>query len=133
MASATLATAAESEPEMEHELIPYIVVATRTPIPLERVSPSVEYIDRSEMNFWQDFYLTDVLARQPGINLKSNGAKGAVASLFLRGANSDQTALFLDGRRMNRTMSGQYDLEFLNADNLSSVQIQKGASSVNYG
>lgn len=133
MTSATLAPAAESEPQMQHELTDYVVVATRTPIPLERVSPSVEYIDREDMDSWQDFYLTDVLARQPGINLKSNGGKGAAASLFLRGANSDQTALFLDGRRMNRTMSGQYDLEFLNVDNLSSVQIQKGASSVNYG
>lgn len=133
MATAVLANAADGEPEMEHELNPYVVVATRTPIPLERVSPSVEYIHRSQMYYWQDFYLTDVLARQPGINLKSNGAKGAAASLFLRGANSDQTALFLDGRRMNRTMSGQYDLEFLNVDNLNSVQILKGASSVNYG
>ena len=131
--SALLAAPTEKGPEMEHVLNPYVVVATRTPLPLERVSPSVEYIDRKEMDNWQDFHLTDVLARQPGINLKTNGAKGAVASLFLRGANSDQTALFLDGRRMNRTMSGQYDLEFLNVDNLSSVQIQKGASSVNYG
>ena len=131
--SALRAAPTETGPEMEHVLNPYVVVATRTPLPLERVSPSVEYIDRKEMDYWQDFHLTDALARQPGINLKTNGAKGAVASLFLRGANSDQTALFLDGRRMNRTMSGQYDLEFLNVDNLSSVQIQKGASSVNYG
>ncbi|CAI8309356.1 MAG: Vitamin B12 transporter BtuB [Opitutia bacterium UBA7350] len=130
---ASLKAIPETDPAIEYTLEPFIVVSTRTPIPLERVSPSVAYVDLETIQHWQDFYLTDVLTRQPGINLKANGGKGAVASLFLRGANSDQTALFLDGRRMNRTMSGQYDLEFLNVDNLSSVQILKGASSVNYG
>lgn len=130
--SVAIASDETQEAELKHELDPYVVVATRTPIQLERVSPSVKYISLSEMEDWQDHDLVDVLMRQSGVSLK-NGSIGAVASLFLRGTNSDQTAFFRDGRRMNRTLSGQYDLEFLNVDNLSSVQIQKGASSVNYG
>ncbi len=126
-------SANEEAPEMELELEEFVVVATRTPLKLEQVSPSVEYIGLDSIKFWQSTHLTDLLSRQSGINMKSQGSQGSVTSLFLRGANSDQAALFLDGRRINPTLSGQSNLEFLTVDNLNSVQIQKGASSVNYG
>jgi len=58
---------------------------------------------------------------------------GAQASLFTRGTESNHTAFFVDGRRLNPGFGNQYSLEFLNLGNLSSVQIQRGASSVHYG
>jgi vitamin B12 transporter len=127
-----LAGAANEDPTI-YELEPYVVVATRTPLPLERVSPSVDYIDAEAMAFWQDRRLIDVLQRQAGVVVSANGAPGSVASVFLRGTNSDSTAFFLDGRRLNAAFSGQYDLESLNVNNLESVQLQKGAATVNYG
>ncbi len=122
------AAAAASE-----ELVPYVVVATRTPLGLDRVSPSVSYIGGEEIEFWQDRSLTDVLLREAGMVVVASGAKGAQTSLFTRGTNSDHTAFFLDGRRLNAGFGNQYNLENLSVSNLSSVQIQKGASSVNYG
>ena len=115
------------------ELLPYVVVATRTPLELERVSPSVSYVSAAEMEFWQDRRVVDALERETGVILRSNGAPGSATSLFLRGTESDHTGFFLDGRRLNPSTSGQYDLESLSLNNLSSVQLQKGASSVNYG
>jgi len=115
------------------ELVPYVVVATRTPLALDRVSPSVSYISAEEMEFWQDRRVVDALERETGAILRSNGAPGAATSLFLRGTESNHTGFFLDGRRLNPSTSGQYDLESLSLNNLSSVQLQKGASSVNYG
>jgi vitamin B12 transporter len=115
------------------ELVPYVVVATRTPLGLDRVSPSVSYIGGEEIEFWQDRSLTDVLLREAGMVVVASGAKGAQTSLFTRGTNSDHTAFFLDGRRLNAGFGNQYNLENLSVSNLSSVQIQKGASSVNYG
>ncbi|MFP4068840.1 MAG: TonB-dependent receptor plug domain-containing protein [Opitutales bacterium] len=126
-------TAESTEPAMTHELRPYVVVSTRTPLGLDRVSPSVSYVSAEEMEFWQDRSVVDVLARQPGLMLKSNGAPGGVASVFTRGTNSDHTAFFLDGRRLSPAFSGQYDLESLSVENLNSMEILKGASSVNYG
>lgn len=111
----------------------YVVVATRTPLGLDRVSPSIDYVGKEDMELWQDRDLVDTLARVPGVAVKTSGATGSVASLFVRGANSDQTAIFLDGRRLNPTFSGQYDLESLSVTNLQSVQILKGGASVNYG
>ena len=115
------------------ELVPYVVVATRTPLALDRVSPSVSYISAEEMEFWQDRRVVDALEREAGVTLRSNGTPGSVTSLFLRGAESNHTSFFVDGRRLNSGFSGQSDLESFMANNVGSVQLQKGASSVNYG
>ena len=117
----------------EVRMDPYVVVATRTPLSLDRVSPSVSYISADEMEFWQDRRVVDALEREAGVTLRSNGAPGSTTSLFLRGTESSHTGFFLDGRRLNPATSGQYDLESLMLNNLGSVQLQKGASSVNYG
>ena len=115
------------------ELAPYVVVATRTPLGLDRVSPSVSYISEAEIQQNQDRSVVDVLKRQPGVVLNTSGATGSLASLFMRGTKSDHTGFFLDGRRLNPGFANQSNLEFLSVDNLSSVQVQRGASSVNYG
>lgn len=115
------------------ELAPYVVVSTRTPLSLDRVSPSVDYVSAEEIEFWQDRSLVDSLARVPGLAFWSNGTPGSLTSLSARGAESNQTSFFLDGRRLNPGFGNQYDLESLNSDNLASVQVQRGASSVNYG
>ncbi len=133
-ASAALnAEEVEAEAGASEELVPYVVVATRTPLGLDRVSPSVSYVSADEMEQWQYRDLSGVLEQEAGMAVISSGAKGAQTSLFTRGTNSDHTAFFLDGRRLNTGFGNQYGLERLSLNNLSSVQIQKGASSVNYG
>ncbi|MGK0177091.1 MAG: vitamin B12 transporter, partial [Lentimonas sp.] len=138
MASSTLLAGDEDTEASENmlpefELPPYVAVVTRTPLPLDKVSPSVSYISEAEMIQNQDRSIVDVLARQPGVIINTSGTKGGLSSLFMRGTNSDHTGFFLDGRRLNPGFSNQFDLEFLSIDNLSSVEVQRGASSVNYG
>lgn len=127
-------SAEEADDGPVHELPPqYVMVSTRTPISLERASPSVELIDSEEMEFWQDRGLFDVISRESGLALARNGSVGSVGSLFIRGTESRHTAVLLDGRRLNPGLANQFDLEHLTVDNLSSVQLMKGASSVIYG
>lgn len=111
----------------------YVVVATRTPLSMDRVSPSVDYIGAEEMAFWQDRSLADVLQRQAGMPLVATGTSGSLTSIFTRGTNSNHTSFFLDGRRVNPGFSNQFGIDVLSTANLESVQILRGASSVNYG
>jgi len=116
------------------ELDPYyILVTTRTPLSVDRVSPSVDYISSDEIEFWQDTDLVDVLRRQNGLAIWSNGTAGSVTSLSSRGAESNHNTIILDGRRLNSGFGNQFDLEYLGVNNLSSVEIQRGASTVTYG
>lgn len=133
-ASATLyAEEVKAEVSASEELVPYVVVATRTPLSLERVSPSVSYVSSEEIEQWQDQSLVDTLTRQTGLVMKSYAGDGSGTSLFIRGSESDHTGFFMDGRRLNPGFGNQYDLTSLSTNNLSSVQVQRGASSVNYG
>lgn len=122
-----------ADPSVDVELVPYTAVSTRTPLPLDKVSPSISYISEAEIVQNQDRSIVDVLERQPGVVINTTGTKGALSSLFIRGTNSDHTGFFLDGRRLNPGFANLYDLEFLSIDNLSSVELQRGSSSVNYG
>ena len=45
--------------------------------------------------------ITDVLEMIPGIDLKQNGQKGQLASLFTRGTNSNHTLVLLNGIAIN--------------------------------
>jgi vitamin B12 transporter len=128
-----LGAAEEVETTSVVALPTYVVVATRTPLGLDRVSPSVSYISEEEMELWQDRSLYESISRESGVTYTSSGANGTVGSLFVRGTNSDHTALFLDGRRLNPGQGNQYGIEGISNNNLSSIQLQKGASSVNYG
>ncbi len=125
----TSAHAATTIPTLE----PTVVVGTRTPLSMDRVSPSVSWIPREDLETWQDRSLIDTLRREPGIFLWANGAPGSVSSMSIRGTESSHSSFFVDGRRLNPGLANQYDLEFLNFSNTESVQIQRGPSSVQYG
>jgi len=134
VATSTMLSAQVASPyEASGELNPYVVVVTRTPLELKRVSPSVSYVSSEEIDFWQDNSLVDVLRREPGMAIWSNGTDGNVNGLSIRGANSDQSSFFIDGRRINPGFEAQYNISNLALNNLESVQLQKGPSSVNFG
>ncbi len=119
--------------EVEDELDELIVVSTRTPLGIDRVSPSVSYVSTEDLATWQNQRLVDVLIQQPGMALWSTGGLGNTSSLSVRGTESNHTAMFIEGRRLSPGFGNEYDLSFLTPANASSVQIQRGPSSVQYG
>ncbi len=56
-----------------------------------------------------------------------------MGSLFLRGTNSTQTAVLLDGRRLPQGFSNSYEIGRYRIFGLSSVEILRGPSSSLYG
>jgi vitamin B12 transporter len=133
LTSAALAAPENSKEEIEHELSPYVVVATRTPVEMGELSISTSFIDAATLEQRQYFSLSDVLKELPGTAVVQNGHTGAVASLFTRGTESNHTAIFLNGRRLPAGTFGQYDLSSLGIENLSSVEFVRGPSSSLYG
>ena len=112
-ATALLSPASAGEELPVHELDQYVLVSTRTPLSLERVFPSVDLVTEEEMERWQDQSFADALSRTPGLALWSYGSIGSLTALSTRGTESNHTAFFLDGRRLNPGFGNQYDLEFL--------------------
>lgn len=83
------------------QLAPFVTTATRTPADPQSVGSLVDVISATDLARRQISSLASALGGAMGAPLFASGANGAVASLFLRGANSNQTLFLVDGVRLN--------------------------------
>ncbi len=90
------AQTAEPEP-----LPTYVLTATRTPAALTTTGTFVDALSAAELARMQLTGLGAALGGLSGAPVSASGAPGAVTSLFLRGANSNQTLFLVDGIRAN--------------------------------
>ena len=126
---ATAPTPAESVPLDE-----MVVIATRTPAPLSALGSSVDFITGAELGRRQINTLRGALGDAAGLPLFAGGAPGAAASLFLRGANSNQTLFLVDGLRLNDPNT-DYAV-YLGGAGVSprdAIEIARGPQSTLYG
>ena len=112
-----------------------VVTATGMPQPADQTGQTVTVIDRAEIESVQGPDLTRALARIPGVAFSRTGAIGGSTSLFVRGANSNQVLVLVDGVRLadNAAPDGKYDLGTLLLDNLDRIELLRGSNSVIWG
>jgi vitamin B12 transporter len=79
----------------------YVLTATRTSASLTTTGSAVDVVTASDLARMQLTGLNAGLALVPGAPSAASGVPGAVTSLFLRGANSNQTLFLVDGIRLN--------------------------------
>ena len=92
----SLAVAASVQAQML-EINPVVVSATLMEQPLSQVLSSVSVITRQDIEKTQAATLADLLQGEAGFEFGRNGGPGTVTSFFLRGQNSSNVALLIDG------------------------------------
>ncbi|OYY67609.1 TonB-dependent siderophore receptor [Sphingomonas sp. 28-63-12] len=114
---------------------PIIVTATRTAEPLSRVGQSVSVIDSATLKTRQTSTVADLLRTLPGVTVARNGGIGNPTSVFIRGAESDQTAALIDGVKLNDPASpgGGFNFGNLLVGNIDRIEVLRGPSSVIWG
>jgi vitamin B12 transporter len=112
-----------------------VVVANRMPEPLSRVGNAVTVLDAEEIRLSQAVDIADLIAQTPGVSLTRTGVLGAQTSVFIRGAESYQTVVMIDGVVLNdpSTPSGGFDFQNLVVGDISRIEILRGAQSTLYG
>jgi vitamin B12 transporter len=134
LAAAALVTTTGAVAQTEAD--PAIVVtANRTPQPLSRVGQTITVIDLPELTRRQSQNIADVLRTIPGVTVARTGSIGGTASVFIRGADSDQTAALIDGVKLNdpSTPGGGFDFGNLMVGNIERIEVLRGAQSVLWG
>lgn len=81
-------------------LDPYVILATRTPVDPATLGTVVDVISGADLNREQISSLAGALGGTAA-PLFASGQPGATTSLFLRGANSNQTLFLVDGIRFS--------------------------------
>jgi vitamin B12 transporter len=110
-----------------------VVVETRQAKPLSETSASVSRLDVAAATDAGQTTLTSLLGGAPGVFATEQSGEGSVGALFLRGTNSTQTAVLLDGRRLPQGFSNSYEIGRYRIFGLASVEVLRGPSSTLYG
>ena len=82
------------------EINPMVISASRIEQPLSQALSSVSVITRAEIEKSQAPSLADLLQGEAGFEFGRNGGPGTTTSFFLRGQNSTNLALLVDGVRV---------------------------------
>ena len=79
--------------------------------------------------------LTRSLERLPGVSFARSGGLGSQTSLFVRGANSEQLLVLIDGVRVEDTAapSGGFDLGTLLSGGVTRIELLRGSNSLAWG
>ena len=112
-----------------------VVTANRTERDLSRVGESVTVVGLEEIVERQPTEVLDVLRTVPGLTLVRNGGIGTTASVSIRGAESDQTVVLVDGVKLNDPASpgGGFNFGSLLTGNIARIEVVRGPQSVLYG
>ena len=110
-----------------------VVTAARVAQPLTDVLADVTVLDRPQIERSGAVSIADLLARQHGIELSRSGGVGSPTSLFLRGAESRFTAVYIDGVRVDTQNTGGAPWEVISLGQVDRVEIVRGPAAAVYG
>ena len=114
-------------------LDPVVVTASRNAQRLSDTLPATTVITRSDIEDSHARDLATLLRGQAGIDVAQSGGLGSQTSLFVRGANSNQVLVLIDGLRVNAVGSGAASVAHLMIDQIDHVEIVRGNVSSLYG
>jgi vitamin B12 transporter len=135
VSSAVLAEepAAPPEPASTNRLAEVVVTGTRVPTAVETTPTSVSVITHDQIAAQQATTVADVLRSQSGVEVARTGQPGQQTSVFMRGANYDNTLVLIDGIRVNSGFNNAFDFANLPVDNIERIEVLRGPLSTLYG
>ncbi|MFQ2225157.1 TonB-dependent receptor domain-containing protein [Aeromonas enteropelogenes] len=133
LAAALLPTAAFAQ-QLTIPVNPTMVVtATRVAQPASSVLAPVNVISRDEIDRLQAQTVTDVVKTLPGVEVVSNGGRGQLSSLRVRGGTSSQTLVLVDGVRSASLTAGMTELNNLPLNQVERIEYIRGPRASIYG
>jgi vitamin B12 transporter len=114
-------------------LDPIVVTAARTPQRLDELIADVTVIGPEEIARAGAQSLAELLQRQPGVQIVVSGGPGSTSGAFLRGANSNQTLVLIDGLRIGSSTTGTSPLEAIPLGQIDHIEILRGPAASLYG
>lgn len=111
------------------------VTATGSAIRVDQAGQPVSVIGADEIDAVQGPDITRVFDRLAGVTLVRSGGLGGTVSLFVRGADSQQTLVMVDGIRVADASltAGGYDFGNLMSGGIGKIELLRGSNSVVWG
>ncbi|HEY4881178.1 MAG TPA: TonB-dependent receptor [Steroidobacteraceae bacterium] len=116
-----------------NDLEQVVVTATRTAQPAGQALEPIILIDRAAIEDSLGTDIGDLLRFHAGLDIGRSGGPGQPLSLFIRGTNSDQAIVMVDGVRINSGTLGAAPLQNLAPELFERIEIIEGPRSAIYG
>ena len=110
-----------------------VVTASRSAEKIKDVPARISIIQPQIIEQSPIAELPHLLMSDAAINMVQSGGYGQLSSIFLRGANSNQTLVLRDGVRLNTATTGAPSLAFIDTTDIKQIEVLKGPASVLYG
>jgi len=110
-----------------------VVTATRTPEPVADTLSDITVINSREIRQAGQQTLAQLLQSRAGVEVSSNGGRGTLSSIFIRGANSSHTLVLVDGMRLSSAVDGATAIQNIPLDQIDHIEILRGPASGLYG
>src|SRR6185437_10604718 len=110
-----------------------LVTASREPQSLDQALWSSDVLTAADIEASQTLSLQDLLADLPGVQIDNTGGLGKQSSLFIRGLNSDQTLLLVNGVRVGSATHGLPPIELIPMNQIERIEVVRGPLSTLYG
>ncbi|HJW52427.1 MAG TPA: TonB-dependent receptor [Burkholderiaceae bacterium] len=110
-----------------------VITPARQTQAIDEALPATSVITRADIERTQSVDIVSLLSRETGVQFAQSGGRGTAASLFLRGANSSQVLVLVDGVRLNAGTSGAPAVGGIALDAIERIEIVRGNLSSLYG
>ncbi|MBI4309015.1 MAG: TonB-dependent receptor [Candidatus Omnitrophica bacterium] len=114
-------------------LDPIVVSPGRSPVPSSRIAGQVEVFTAEDLHGLPARNLAEALNYMPGVDIQNNGPFGQATAVSIRGSNSRQVLVMVDGIPFNTQLSGQANLSRIPLENVAQVEVIKGGDSSAWG
>lgn len=113
----------------------FVVTPGRVEQSIQRVGSAVTVITARDIEKSNPTTMAELLRGSPGLAISETGGPGATTLVRLRGANSGQTLVLIDGVRVNdsSSASGEFDFSMISPSLIERIEILRGPQSALYG
>ena len=109
------------------------LVVTGYPVDVASTPASVSIITREEIENSAALDIADLLRFHTGLEIGRNGGPGQATSLFIRGTESDQNLVMIDGVPINSGSVGSAALQHIDPQLIERIEIHRGPRSTLWG
>lgn len=127
---------ADTEPQQKDQKEKDVVItASRIDESTHDVGSDIYVVSSTDLGNAQQRMVSKALREVPALDVVQSGGLGGLTSVFMRGTNSDQTLVLIDGVILNdpSDFNRGYDFANLTTDNVERIEVLLGPQSVLYG
>lgn len=132
---AAIASVLAATPALAQQADQITVIATGSPQRIDQTGQPITVLTAADLARLQGPDITRALEQVPGLTLSRNGGPGAFTAVRLRGSDSEQVLVLIDGVRVEDVAApgAGFDFGTLTTGGIERIDVLRGSNSVTWG